>query len=173
MAENEPQVQNVQPQAAKKKKGKMMLLVLVVLILLVGMALGGAKMGFISIPGLTPTKGESREAKKAEAPEAESGMGFIYSMKPFIVNLADDSGGRYLKVKFEMELNSKDLVPEVEKRMPQLTDSVIMLLSSRKYEDIVTYEGKDRMRNEIMLRLNSFLSTGSIRKIYFTEFVMQ
>jgi flagellar FliL protein len=100
-------------------------------------------------------------------------MGFIYSMKPFIVNLADDSGGRYLKVKFEMELNSKDLVPEVEKRMPQLTDSVIMLLSSRKYEDIVTYEGKDRMRNEIMLRLNSFLSTGFIRKIYFTEFVMQ
>ena len=172
MAENEPQVQNAQPQAVKKK-GKMMLLVPVVLILLVGMVLGGAKMGFISIPGLTPATGESHEAPKAETPKPESGMGFIYSMKPFIVNLADDSGSRYLKIKFEMELNSKDLVPEIEKRMPQLTDSVIMLLSSRKYEDIVTYEGKDRMRNEIMLRLNSFLSTGFIRKIYFTEFVMQ
>jgi len=172
MAENEPQAQNVQPQAAKKK-GKMMLLVPVVLILLVGMVLGGAKMGFISIPGLSSAKEGSTEAKKAEEPKTESGMGFIYPMKPFIVNLADDSGSRYLKVKFEMELNSKDLVPEIEKRMPQLTDSVIMLLSSRKYEDIATYEGKDRMRNEIMLRLNSFLSNGSIEKIYFTEFVMQ
>ena len=172
MAENETQVQNVQPQAVKKK-GKMMLLVPVVLILLVGLVFGGVKMGFVSIPGMTSAKEDPVEAKKPEEPKTESGMGFIYSMKPFIVNLADDSGSRYLKVKFEMELNSKDLVPEIEKRMPQLTDSVIMLLSSRKYEDIVTYEGKDRMRNEIMLRLNSFLSTGSIRKIYFTEFVMQ
>jgi flagellar FliL protein len=72
-----------------------------------------------------------------------------------------------------MELNSKDLVPEIESRMPQLTDSVIMLLSSRSFADIANYEGKDRMRNEIMLRLNSFLTTGFIRRIYFTEFVMQ
>ena len=172
MAENEPQVQNVQPQPAKKRK-TMLFLIPIVLILLVGMVLGGAKMGFISIPGLTLGKGEPGQEKQAEAPKEESGMGFIYAMKPFIVNLGDDSGGRYLKIKFEMELDTKDVVPEIEKRMPQLTDSVIMLLSSRTYEDIASYEGKDRMRNEIMLRLNSFLLTGVIRKIYFTEFVMQ
>jgi flagellar FliL protein len=172
MAENEPQVEIVQPEPAKK--GKMMLfLIPVVLILLVGMVLGGAKMGFISIPGLTPATGDSVQENQAKAPKEESAMGFLYEMKPFIVNLADESGGRYLKVKFEMELNTKDVVPEIEKRMPQLTDSVIMLLSSRTYQDIATYEGKDRMRNEIMLRLNSFLSTGFIRRIYFTEFVMQ
>ena len=172
MAENEPQAQNVQAQPAKKGK-TMIFLIPVVLVLLVGMVLGGAKMGFVSIPGLAPGKGESGDGKQATAPKEDSDMGFIYPMKPFIVNLADETGGRYLKVKFELELNTKDVVPEIEKRMPQLTDSVIMLLSSRTYEDIMSYEGKDRMRNEITLRLNSFLSTGFIRKIYFTEFVMQ
>jgi flagellar FliL protein len=100
-------------------------------------------------------------------------MGSLYSMRPFIVNLADESTGRYLKVRFELELDSNDVVQEIEKRMAQLTDSVIMLLSSKTYQELATYEGKDRMRNEIVLRLNSFLTTGSIRKIYFTEFVMQ
>ena len=172
MAENADPKQNVE-QPVKKKGKRILLLVPVVLILLVAIIAGAAKMGLLPIPGLAKKKEISAKTKKAETTDPEVSMGFIYSMKPFIVNLADESGGRYLKVKFEMELNSKELVPEIESRMPQLTDSVIMLLSSRSFEDIANYEGKDRMRNEIMLRLNSFLTTGFIRRIYFTEFVMQ
>lgn len=172
MAENDSQRQNTEPSG--KKKGKMKLILIpVVLILLGGVVVGGAKMGFLPIPGLASKKGTSQKEKQAKAKESEPSVGVIYSMKPFIVNLADESGGRYLKVKFELELTSEDLVSEIEKRMAQLTDSVIMLLSSRSYKDLASYEGKDRMRNEIMLRLNSFLTTGSIEKIYFTEFVMQ
>jgi len=172
MAEKEHRGENSTPPGGKKGKMKL-ILIPVVLILLVAIAAGGAKMGFIPIPGLAPKKGEAEKDKGAKAKQPESSMGVIYPMRPFIVNLADDSGGRYLKVKFEMELNGKELIPEIEKRMPQLTDTVIMLLSSKAYKDIASYEGKDRVRNEIMLRLNSFLTTGSIQKIYFTEFVMQ
>lgn len=170
MAEKELQGQNAEPSG--RKKGKMKLILIpVVLILLVGIAVGGTRMGFLPIPGLAPKKGESEKEAKAKQPE--SSMGITYNMKPFIVNLADESAGRYLKVRFEMELDSEDLVPEIEKRMAQLTDAVIMLLSSKTYKDLASYGGKDRMRNEIILRLNSFLTTGSIRKIYFTEFMMQ
>lgn len=172
MAEKETQGQNAEPSG--KKKGKMKLILIpVVLILVVAGVAGGAKMGLLPIPGLAPKKGESQKEKEAKKEDSESSVGVIYPMRPFIVNLADESGGRYLKVKFELELDTKDLVPEIESRMAQLTDSVIMLLSSRSYKDIASYEGKDRMRNEIMLRLNSFLVSGSIKKIYFTEFVMQ
>jgi flagellar FliL protein len=171
--ENEAQEQQTSEEAPKKKKTKILLLIPVVLILLIGMVVGGAKMGFINLPGLAAKKGEGDQEGIARARNAESSVGIIYPMKPFIVNLADDTGGRYLKVKFEMELNDEKLVPEIEKRMPQLTDSVIMLLSSKTYKEIQNYEGKDRMRNEITLRLNSFLREGFIRRIYFTEFVMQ
>jgi flagellar FliL protein len=57
--------------------------------------------------------------------------------------------------------------------MAQLTDTVLMLLTSKTYEDIAGYSGKERLRHELIIRLNSFLETGSIRRIYFTEFVMQ
>ena len=33
--------------------------------------------------------------------------------------------------------------------------------------------GKQRLRDEITMRLNSFLSGGKIVKVYFTEFVIQ
>lgn len=172
MAENEVQAQTTQSTGKKKGKRKL-LLIPVVLILLVGMGGMAAKKGLLPIPGLASTKEEPAEKNKPKAPQPESSLGFIYAMKPFIVNLVDEEGGRFLKVKFEMELSSKDLVTELEKRMPQLTDSVIMLLSSKSYKDIATYEGKERMRHQLMIRLNSFLETGSIKRIYFTEFVMQ
>ena len=171
MTGNETEEQKTEE--APKKKTKIFLLAPVILILLVGMVVGGARMGFLHIPGLAAKKAEEGTERKTDAHRSESDMGVMYPMRPFIVNLADDSGGRYLKVKFEMELNSRELLPEIEKRMPQLTDSVIMLLSSKTCKDIASYEGKDRMRNEIQLRLNSFLTRGFIRKIYFTEFVMQ
>jgi flagellar FliL protein len=172
VADNEPQVQNTEVAGAKKGKMKL-LLIPIVLVLLVVVAAGMAKMGVLPIPGLASQKGGTEKQGGAKATESQVSMGAVYTMRPFIVNLADEAGGRYLKVKFEMELNSKDLISEVEKRMPQLTDSVIMLLSSKRYKDIASYEGKDRLRNEILLRLNSFLTTGFIKKIYFTEFVMQ
>lgn len=172
MAKKESQGQNIEP--IGRKKGKMKLILIpVVLILLVAIAAGGAKMGFLPIPGLAIKRGASGKEKGTKAQQSDSSMGILYTMKPFIVNLADESTGRYLKVRFEMELDSEDVVPEIEKRMAQLTDTVIMLLSSKTYPELATYEGKDRMRNEILLRLNSFLTTGSIQKIYFTEFMMQ
>ena len=172
MAEKERQDQ-VTESTGKRKPARKFILISVFLILMIAGGAVAAKMGVLPIPGLASSKGGSGKDREIKARGVEDSAGFIYPMKPFIVNLVDESGGRYLKVKFEMELSSKDVVPELERRMAQLTDSVIMLLSSKTYKDIANYEGKERMRHEIMIRLNSFLKSGSIRRIYFTEFVMQ
>ena len=172
MAENETQVENTK--VSGKKKGKMKLILIpAVLILLLGMGAVAAKMGLLPIPGLAITKGDATKNEESQTPPLESSIGFLYPMNPFIVNLVDDEGGRFLKVRFEMELSDKELVSEVEKRMAQLTDSVIILLSSKSYQEIASYEGKEQMRHELVIRMNSFLETGSIERLYFTEFVMQ
>jgi flagellar FliL protein len=172
LAENETQVENTK--VSGKKKGKMKLILIpAVLILLLGMGAVAAKMGLLPIPGLALTKGDATKNEESQTPPLESSIGFLYPMNPFIVNLVDDQGGRFLKVRFEMELSDKELVSEVEKRMAQLTDSVIMLLSSKSYHEIASYEGKEQMRHELVIRMNSFLETGSIERLYFTEFVMQ
>jgi flagellar FliL protein len=49
----------------------------------------------------------------------------------------------------------------------------LLLLSSKTFDDIATFRGKTKLRNEITSRLNAFLVPGSIKKVYFVEFVVQ
>ena len=73
----------------------------------------------------------------------------------------------------ELELKDSNLTAELEKRKPQVRDNILLLLSSKTFEDVATFKGKTKIRNQITARLNGILTPGSIRKVYFTEFVVQ
>lgn len=117
--------------------------------------------------------GNTPQVEEEQAVEEEVTMGPIYKLDTMIVNLADKGGKRYLRTTMEMELSKPDLVEEIEKRMPQLRDSILMILPTKTYDSISTTEGKIALRDEIITKLNSFLKTGSITTIYFSEFVVQ
>ena len=50
---------------------------------------------------------------------------------------------------------------------------VISLLGSKSFEDVRTIEGKNFLREEILLRVNALLVTGKAKRVFFTEFVVQ
>ena len=100
-------------------------------------------------------------------------LGPTFPLDAFIVNLAGPSGERYLKVTMELELKEGKLASELGRRKPQVRDTILLLLSSKTFEDVATFRGKTKLRNEITARLNGFLAPGSIKKVYFTEFVVQ
>jgi len=100
-------------------------------------------------------------------------LGAIYALDTFIVNLADMGGNRYLRVTMDLELGNSKLESEIVKRLPQIRDSVIMILPSKRFEDISSVDGKIALRNEIQETLNGFLAQGEITNIYFKEFVVQ
>ncbi len=98
--------------------------------------------------------------------------GFIFQLDPFIVNLFDEKGVRYLKVRLDVEV--WDLTEDqIMKKTPKIRDSLIVLLSSKKYDEIGTLEGKARLREEILFRLNRILGEGKAKEVYFTDFVVQ
>jgi flagellar FliL protein len=117
--------------------------------------------------------GANAPVEEEQPVEEEVSMGPIYKLDTMIVNLADKGGKRYLRTTLEMELSAPELVEEIEKRMPQLRDSILMILPSKTYDSISTTEGKIALRDEIITKLNSFLKTGTITTIYFSEFVVQ
>ena len=94
-------------------------------------------------------------------------------METLIVNLADQGGKRYLRVTMELELSSDEVVEEIDKRMPQLRDAILMILPAKQYADISTTQGKMGLRDEILNKMNGYLNKGSITTMYFTEFVVQ
>ena len=156
-------------QGGKKSKKKLVMIGMSVLILAGGGGLAW-KMGFASrFLGSSP---QGEQAKSVTTKE-KTQMGPTYSLGSFIVNLNDPVRRSYLKVKAVLELNSTDVSTEVDKRLPQLRDSIILLLSSKSYEEIASMEGKLRLRQEMLGQLNHHLGKGKLAAIYFTEFVVQ
>ena len=78
-----------------------------------------------------------------------------------------------LEMKPAENVEATEVIDELEKRMPQIRDTILMILPSKQYADIATTQGKIALRDEIMAKLNAFLKKGQINTIYFTEFVVQ
>jgi len=56
----------------------------------------------------------AKDAKSKQKPAEEvKGPGVLHSLKPFIVNLNDPSGKRYLKLRIDLELDKVDVKTEV------------------------------------------------------------
>lgn len=54
-----------------------------------------------------------------------------------------------------------------------MKDIIIDILSSKSIEEIVTTKGKERIKDEILQRVNQILADGVIKNVFFTEFVVQ
>ncbi len=73
----------------------------------------------------------------------------------------------------DLELGNPELETEIEKRLPQVRDGILMILPTKRFEDISTVQGKIALRDEVLETLNGFLAQGKIINIYFKEFVVQ
>ncbi len=115
-------------------------------------------------------KGEHEQQAK-EATEEKSFIGKVIPLETFIVNLSGTKGRRIAKVNMELELQGPQVQLEIEKRKAQIRDIIIIILSSKTYDEVAQREGKDSLKNEIKDTLNAFLTKGKILNVYFTEFI--
>ena len=159
-------------EAAPKGSLKKLIIIGVVVLLLGGGGFAGWKF-FLAKD--SSSEGDKATAATEIAPKAEEDKpGLMYAMKPFIVNLVGHRGQRYLKTKIIFELDLvKDIQKELSERTPELRDAMLMLLSSKSFEEVNNFEGKIQLRNELIVRINQVLRSGGIRGLYFTEFVVQ
>ena len=113
---------------------------------------------------------EAQHKDKEHAVEAQT-VGKAVPLETFIVNLAGAKGHKVAKVNMELELQGDRAAEEIDKRKAQIRDIIIILLSSKTYEEVSTREGKNNLRNEIKDTINSFLVQGKITGVFFTEFI--
>lgn len=100
-------------------------------------------------------------------------IGPMYSLDPFVVNLIDYNGRRYLKTEIDLELENDKMTAEIERKVPFIRNIIINVLSSKTFKDISSIEGKDSLRREIVYRVNRALSGGKVKNVYFKDFVVQ
>ncbi|HLI25958.1 MAG TPA: flagellar basal body-associated FliL family protein [Chloroflexota bacterium] len=175
---------------------KKMLLPLLFAVLGLGLGAGGV-LGAATATGVLPVGPGKPTATAAEgkAP-ADHGAerpttGFLLPTRERIVNLADAGAMRYLKTTIVLELvdpAGKLTVPksgeEYKKKQEELTkelkgpltlmdDQITNILSSKTVAELMSPEGKQRLRDELRERLQRVLPEYRIVGVYFTDFIIQ
>ena len=98
-------------------------------------------------------------------------IGQLVPLETFLVNLAGSRGRRLIKLSMELEVEDKESQEEIDHLRPKIRDIIIILISSKSYEEMSNPEGKEKLRNEIRDQVNLFLSKGKIMDVYFTQFI--
>jgi len=162
-----------------QKKTKLLMILLVVAI---AIALGSAGFAFTQVKAL---EGKVASAK-AVVEKVDGGgeepvtpatdsieVGVIHPLGNFVVNLLDPGNLRYVNCRIELEVTDSKVVKQINSREAQFKDAVISLLGNKTYEDVLGFEGKTRVREELAVRFNRLLTEGQIARVYLTEFVVQ
>ncbi len=152
---------------APTKGGKGKLLGIIGGVVLIG---GGAAAWFLGfVPHGTKHEAEAKEEVKLETPE----VGALQALDPFIANLADEDGKRYLKATLQLEFFEAKVPEEFHSHLPLIRDLLLTLFTSKTFAEIRTPQGKTLLREEIVNRLNRAMRRDAVKAVYFTEFIVQ
>lgn len=158
-----------------KKKGIIKYIILLVILLLLG---GGGYFAYTQFfaGGDDAAQSEAGDGggEGGEAtPEEDIGPTEMVTLPTFLVNLADPLGRRYLKLTVDVEVAGTEAVDELNQNQAKVRDAIILLLSSKTYNDLNSLEAKILLKKEIVERLNLVLGGPKVVRVYFTEMVIQ
>jgi len=148
-------------------KKKLIIIIVAVLILLIGAGVGAY---------FFMTGGEEKispEEEQAELEKQAKQVGPMVNIDSFIVNILDDEESRYLKAAITLEVSGEEASMELTQRMPQIKDAILLLVGNKTFSELNDLQGKIQLRAELINKVNSILLKGKVKRIYFTDFVVQ
>jgi flagellar protein FliL len=154
------------PAAAPAAKGKSKLLLIGVAVLVLA---GGGGGGYWWWSHRAPAEGA-----EVEAPKAEPG---IVSFEPFVANLADEGGNRFLRASVKLVVDGgpekgKEIEENAVERA-QLQSAILEVLTEQLADELITPEGKAAMKKAILTRTGEVLHETPVTDVLLTEFVVQ
>jgi flagellar FliL protein len=114
----------------------------------------------------------SRVPEKAKA---ESAVKTVIHLDPFVVNLADPDGDRFLRVGIDLGLR-RDLSENghaEQKLLPtaRTRDTILMILTACNADALLAPAGKAKLKQELTKALREQVPELGVEEVYFTEFL--
>ncbi|MFN8009169.1 MAG: flagellar basal body-associated FliL family protein [Terriglobia bacterium] len=179
-----PQASNAVPPKSKLN---------LILIILLALTLGGTGFfGWQYFKGKQANASNHEETKESPHHEAAKGSGekekidvaghatgapmATINFEPFLVNLADKDDSRYLKATIRVVVVDKETAEKItagDVLLPRMRDCILTILSTKVANEMVTIEGKEKLKKEIIQKLNSILPNEPAQEVFFTDFVVQ
>src|SRR6202161_258496 len=97
----------------------------------------------------------------AAAPKrAEGGGGgkpSVYSAidPPLVVNFEDGSAVRFLQITMEIMAHDEKAIESVQKNIPLIRNNLLLLMSNRNYQSMMSREGKEKLRGEALAEIRA------------------
>ena len=146
---------------------KLVLFIILPLLLLLG-GLGGAYLAGL----LDPLVGKHEapvEARAAAVPQT-----VFFDLPQMLVNLNTGGSKRnYLKIAISLELTSEEDSVALENLLPRVVDNFQVYLRELRVEDLRGSAGVQRLREELLLRVNNAVHPIKVRDVLFKEMLVQ
>jgi len=139
---------DVKPPAKSKKL--LIIIVAAVLVLALG---GGGAFFYISkqrAAAAAAEDGEEASPAKSAAHAAHKTPPAYLPLDSMVVNLADPGGERVAQVGITLEVADAPSVDKVKAFLPTIRSGVLMLISQRTAEELLTQDGKQKLAKDIL-----------------------
>jgi flagellar FliL protein len=155
------------PQPSNKKKSKILIPTLVAVVLL-----GGA--GFGAWRFLPKKEAAAAEPHSKKKPTVKS----VMHLDSFVVNLNGEGESGYLRMGIDLGLEAEEAGGEEAKKKgagptPIIRDTVLTVLAKSKSSELLTAEGKEKLKKDLLTALEERIPDLGVLEVYFTEFIVQ
>lgn len=119
--------------------------------------------------------GEGSSKKDGKETKAEENISFgrTYTFKPFHLNLGNPLENRYIRLEIAVEfLGGESQQKELTARETQLRDAIISVTSRKTREFLLSPDGKDQLRLEILNQLNQYMDK-KLERVFITEILIE
>lgn len=176
--ENTDEVKDITPDDLKDKNPLLMVVLLLNTLVMAGVGYMqySAFQKEASRPALrdiiaAELKIREESASQLNSGEAREEDGILFPLDPFTANLAQGDGPRrYVRLNAVLKFSQKSSEEEFKARKPQIRDTIISTLNSKRPEDLLKVEGKNFLKEELKAALNTFLVDGEVIDIYYVGF---
>jgi len=153
--------------APEKSKKKLIIIAVGAIVLLAAI---GAGLFFSGILGKAPEKTATEmgpDGKPIEKP-------VFYTLPDFLINLnSQGKAASFLKATVVIEVAHQADVPIIESELPKVVDAINTYMRELHPSDLTGSAGIQRLREEMLLRVNKALAPVKINDVLFKEIVVQ
>ncbi len=117
-------------------------------------------------------------ASAAHGEEGSAGKAAVYYAidPPLVVNFEDGSAVRFLQITMEVMAHDQKAIDSVQKNIPLIRNNLLLLMSNRNYQTMMSREGKEKLRQEALAEIRAVQKKEGgqdIDDLLFTSFVVQ
>jgi flagellar protein FliL len=100
-----------------------------------------------------------------------------YAIDPaLVVNFEDGSAVRFLQITMELMAHDQKAIDSVQKNIPLIRNNLLLLMSNRNYQSMMSREGKEKLRQEALTEVRAVQKKEGgldVDDLLFTSFVVQ